>query len=220
MGAPVIKAIPREYAGTRFASTLEADWAANLDRLKIRWAYEPEGLVLPSGQWYRCDMWLPRIATWLEIKGGHNQRIDKPGDLQSAVLHAPGCSVAGMQAPRPRSGNAPATQRCSSCGHGPAFPFQLVVVGRAAERGGMVFEGAPCAEHPGPQIVLVKCGTCVQFSFADLSASPWMCRRCHSSGSVKVYQAGKVSFRQLEHRPASRSAGQKKPARRTAGARR
>ena len=80
-----IRAIPTKYRGTIFRSTLEADWAATLDTYKIDYQYEPEGLQLPSGEMYRPDFWLPRIRTYLEVKGLHGERVHKPEELRWAV---------------------------------------------------------------------------------------------------------------------------------------
>jgi hypothetical protein len=64
-----IKPIETRYAGCRFRSRLEARWAVVFDHLGLRWEYEPEGYVLPSGT-YLPDfrLHLPAGAVWLEIK--------------------------------------------------------------------------------------------------------------------------------------------------------
>ena len=76
-----IRAVPKTYAGVRFRSTLEADWAYNLDHFGIVWQYEPEAVQLPSGTYYRPDFYLPDIETWLEVKGPHDERIGKAIEL-------------------------------------------------------------------------------------------------------------------------------------------
>ena len=86
-----VTAVPMTYAGVRFRSTLEADWAATLDSLGIVWQYEPEAVRLPSGDLYRPDFYLPKIATWLEVKGPLGERLDKTIALAEAVCHFPGC---------------------------------------------------------------------------------------------------------------------------------
>lgn len=80
-----IKPIPTTYRGTRFASTLEADWAATFDFYGWTWEYEPVGVQLEDGQWYRPDFYLPSQRVWAEVKGPHNERIDKPAGLQSTL---------------------------------------------------------------------------------------------------------------------------------------
>jgi len=89
-----IKAVPTTYAGTRFQSTLEADWAATLDNLNIQWQYEPEAVQLPNGLRYRPDFYLPELTTWLEVKGPHNDRLDKAEELRAATEHQPDCETA------------------------------------------------------------------------------------------------------------------------------
>lgn len=64
----VIKAIETRYAGCRFRSRLEARWAVFFDTIGIKWEYEREGVVLPSGP-YLPDFWLPEFRAWVEIKG-------------------------------------------------------------------------------------------------------------------------------------------------------
>lgn len=72
-----IEALPSWYGGVTFRSKLEADWAATLDTLGIRWQYEPETVRLPSGVTYLPDFWLPEIRTWIEVKGTGVARIEK-----------------------------------------------------------------------------------------------------------------------------------------------
>lgn len=66
----MMKAIETHYKGYRFRSRLEARWAVFFDVLGLRWEYEPEGFVLPSGRRYLPDfrVYLSRGPTWLEIK--------------------------------------------------------------------------------------------------------------------------------------------------------
>lgn len=115
-----ITSIPRTYAGVRFRSTLEADWAATLDSLDVEWQYEPEGVQLPSGELYRPDFYLPRIATWLEVKGPLQDRLGKTRELAEAVFHFPDC-------------RGPRSEPCCP------WEYQLVVVGLAPVHGVMTW---------------------------------------------------------------------------------
>ena len=63
-----IKTIPTYYAGVRFRSRLEASYAMALDGLGVRWSYETEGYEI-EGTFYLPDIYLPKIKTFLEIKG-------------------------------------------------------------------------------------------------------------------------------------------------------
>jgi hypothetical protein len=72
-----MQAIPTTYAGTAFRSRLEASVAAHFDKIELAWEYEPEGFQLSDGQWYLPDFYLPKPKAWLEVKGPHNERIDK-----------------------------------------------------------------------------------------------------------------------------------------------
>jgi hypothetical protein len=65
------------YRGTQFRSTLEADWAATFDSLGWHWQYEPVAVQLEVGGAYLCDFHLPTQRVWCEVKGPHDERIDK-----------------------------------------------------------------------------------------------------------------------------------------------
>ncbi|MFI6496851.1 hypothetical protein [Nonomuraea typhae] len=80
-----IQAVPLTYKGIKFRSSLEADWAATFDELDIYWQYEPMGLLLPSGQRYLPDFFLPSINTWAEVKGPHWERFDKAVELRQTL---------------------------------------------------------------------------------------------------------------------------------------
>jgi len=138
-----INPVPVTYVGVRFRSTLKADWAATLDSLGIVWQYEPEAVRLPSGETYRPDFYLPRIATWLEVKGPHEQRLGKTLELAEAVFHFPSCPGGSMCCPG---------------------EYQLVVVGRAPERGLMTWDlldqigGEPWEDGTFQQCTHSDCG--------------------------------------------------------------
>lgn len=51
----MIKAIETLYNGYRFRSRLEARWAVFFDSLGVKYEYEPEGFLLPSGKYYLPD---------------------------------------------------------------------------------------------------------------------------------------------------------------------
>lgn len=84
-GRPGIKAVPKWYKDTHFRSTLEADWAAMFDTLGWFWEYEPEAVELPDGTRYRPDFRLPAQKVWCEVKGPHNERLEKAVALQDAL---------------------------------------------------------------------------------------------------------------------------------------
>jgi hypothetical protein len=65
----MMAAKPVVYRDIQFRSTLEANWARTLDGLSISWQYEPWLYHAPSGERYLPDFWLPRIRTFLEVKG-------------------------------------------------------------------------------------------------------------------------------------------------------
>jgi hypothetical protein len=72
-----ITSIPTTYNGVRFRSTLEADWAATFDTLGWYWQYEPVAVETAGGEPYLCDFHLPTQRVWCEVKGPHNERIEK-----------------------------------------------------------------------------------------------------------------------------------------------
>lgn len=79
------RAIPREYNGITFRSSLERDWAATLDHYSIEWSYEPQTIELPSGAGYVPDFWLPRVRTFIEVKGVGVPGRYKPEELAKAL---------------------------------------------------------------------------------------------------------------------------------------
>lgn len=80
-----VEAKPTTYAGVTFRSKLEAQWAYTLDYYGIRWEYEPETVTLPSGARYLPDFRLPDLATVIEAKGPHMQRLDKTREYARQV---------------------------------------------------------------------------------------------------------------------------------------
>ena len=64
----MIPAIPTRHAGVLMRSRLEARYAVFFDRLGIRWEYEPQGFLLPSGDGYLPDFWLPDLGCYVEVK--------------------------------------------------------------------------------------------------------------------------------------------------------
>lgn len=72
-----LRAISTVYNGTKFRSRLEASFAQHFDQRGMPWVYEPEAFALSDGTNYLPDFWLPTARTWVEIKGPHNERIDK-----------------------------------------------------------------------------------------------------------------------------------------------
>jgi hypothetical protein len=80
-----IEPIPMEYNGTKFRSTLEADWAATFDTLRWHWQYEPVAVKTVVGEAYLCDFHLPNQRVWCEVKGPHNERLDKVRDFYETV---------------------------------------------------------------------------------------------------------------------------------------
>jgi len=56
------------YAGHYFRSRLEAKWAVYFDAIGVKWTYEPEGYVLPSGAKYLPDFYFPDYKVYGEIK--------------------------------------------------------------------------------------------------------------------------------------------------------
>ena len=111
--APRIRAVPLSYAGVTFRSTLEADWAHNLDMLSIGWSYEPWAVELGNGIRYLVDFHLPSRNTWLEVKGPHNERLHKTRQFARQLTTDP----FDHRSP-------------------------LVVIGREANRGFLTFHGA------------------------------------------------------------------------------
>lgn len=71
-----MKAIPTTYQGVTYRSRLEASWAKTLDGLSIGHAYEPRGYQV-GDYWYLPDFELVALRTVCEVKGSHDERLDK-----------------------------------------------------------------------------------------------------------------------------------------------
>ena len=166
MNRNAIAAVPAEYSGVRFRSTLEADWAATLDVLGVEWQYEPVAVQLPSGVAYRPDFYLPRIATWLEVKGPHGERLGKTRELANAVCHPPDC------------------HRGAECGgECDAFwnPHQCVVVGLAPVRGEITSYLIDLNLDEDDYDALIRCGSCGAWWWCGSGA--YGCRAHRRGGS-------------------------------------
>lgn len=79
-----IKPIRTWYGGRWYRSKLEADWAATFDRFNWAFTYETTGLDV-NGTYYLPDFYLKTSRTWCEVKGDHDERIDKPRELADAL---------------------------------------------------------------------------------------------------------------------------------------
>ena len=68
--------IETKYGNTLFRSKLEASYAATFDKFGIVWSYEPEGYETDAGR-YLPDFFLENLNTFFEVKGPHEQNLDK-----------------------------------------------------------------------------------------------------------------------------------------------
>lgn len=169
-----IEPVPVTYAGVRFRSTLEADWAAMLDSLGIVWQYEPEAVRLPSGELYRPDFYLPRIATWLEVKGAHEERLGKTRELAQAVFHFPDCD-----------GEDDDGGRCCE------EEYQLVVVGLAPERGlATWYLLDQVGGEPWQDGALQRCASCGAWWWHGLGSYGCRAHRRHQGGDEDFGEPG------------------------------
>lgn len=72
------QSIPTVYAGIRFRSKLEADWARAFDAIGVFWEYEKQGYYF-GNTFYLPDFFLPHSKQWVEVKGEW-----EPADLKKA----------------------------------------------------------------------------------------------------------------------------------------
>ena len=105
----MVQAIQTRYGGYRMRSRLEARWAVFFDTLGLRWAYEIEGLRVPTPRGkinYLPDFWLPEPAQWIEVKGLLNmESVDRLCAIASSLAECgEGNDVVVLgEVPRPRS---------------------------------------------------------------------------------------------------------------------
>lgn len=180
----MLRPIPTWYQGIKFASTLEADWAATFDDWGWFWQYEPEGIQLPSGTWYRPDFHLPDQKVWCEVKGPHNERISKAAELQEALFAE---EEEWLQ-----------------------FDAHLVVILRPPGPGDTaMWEGALSRQD----MVLMRCSECEHLVWMDYEGL-WSCRHHLATNWAKnkpwrpdgaLYRPDQLSFTRVP-RPPSRGA--------------
>lgn len=157
MTTTAIRAIPMTYRGTRFRSTLEADWAATFDSLGwISWSYEPEPVQIGNLS-YLPDFYLYNQRLWCEAKGPHDERIDKPRAVQRAL---------DLECDRAMSGDESAEWWLAT------GPSPLVVILRPPGPGDMACWEAASNEH---DIHLAECVQCEHYYFVDMQGD-WSCR--------------------------------------------
>ncbi len=56
-----------------------------LDSMKIDWKYESKSFLLKNGRGYLPDFYLPKIKTWIEVKGSEKQLSSELYDLECFV---------------------------------------------------------------------------------------------------------------------------------------
>jgi hypothetical protein len=80
-----MKPIETKWKGWRFRSRTEARWAVFLDAAGIKFDYEPEGVLLPSGPYlpdfrlrdFEHPSGFEEASVWLEIKGGEATETER-----------------------------------------------------------------------------------------------------------------------------------------------
>lgn len=82
----MIKSINTHYDGHYFRSRLEARWAAFFVKAGIQYTYEPEGVVLPNGECYLPDFYLPLLNCYAEVKPGLRMNEWDEQDLKKATI--------------------------------------------------------------------------------------------------------------------------------------
>lgn len=174
MTTQTIEAQPAWYAGVQFRSRLEANWAETLDRLRIKWVYEPERVDLPSGVAYLPDFKLTQIGTWLEVKGDNIPRVEKARELaREVVCHCP--DKAACTCPWPGG--------------------VIVLIGHPSLRTvGTRFGTMRWSDGLGVSAHLIKCENCSEYSWVRLRHS-LECRRClHQQKGGHLISSGELEF--------------------------
>lgn len=77
MDIEVIDAKKVAFGGHTYDSQLEADWAATLSKLGVEFIAHPGSLQLNDGDRYEPDFLLVNEDILLEVKGPHNDRLEK-----------------------------------------------------------------------------------------------------------------------------------------------
>lgn len=183
-----MEAIPRHHDGVYFRSSLEADWAATLDALNIAWKYEPEGILLDSGDAYVPDFHLPEIGTWLEVKGNGVPREEKAREFARMRV----CKCAGKWC------------RCDWPGG------EVVLIGRPSVRSSgeqrMRFGAMHWEDALGGNAWLAQCEHCGTYSwcrprhFLGCRACRRRFQNCHllNSGEVEFRRSARPKYMEID----------------------
>lgn len=119
MKMPRINAKETFYKGYRFRSRLEARWAVFFDALGVKYEYEPQGFMLPSGKCYLPDFKIKCYGTrgdfcntpfdlWIEVKGEMTQEdADKIHEFAGQIVYYDQWSMYKIENPVLVVGNIP-----------------------------------------------------------------------------------------------------------------
>ncbi len=116
----VLRSLSTRHLGLIFRSRLEARWAEYFKRLGVTWCYEPEGFVLPNGQGYCPDFFLPQLNCFAEVKpqGDDFHKARLLATTGKTVLLLEGLPHRMMRVLRPGDANAPSEDICCFWIHG------------------------------------------------------------------------------------------------------
>lgn len=177
--SPAMEARRIWYDQTWFRSSLEADWAATMHSLSLEWLYEPEKFRLPENGWYLPDFYLPKIGTWIEVKGENVPRVEKARELA-----------------RLRCCHCPTTCIC-------AFPGgEIVLIGQSSTTG---YKGERYLRYGalrwkdglGRTASLFKCRACDSYSWVRFDHRA--CRQCGERvGHGHLIGSGEIEFRKAD----------------------
>lgn len=82
-----MKYTPQEHDlfGVRFRSSLEAAWATFFNDCNEPWEYEQYTFTVGNNARYTPDFYLPDSDTFIEVKGAHDERLEKAVALAHAL---------------------------------------------------------------------------------------------------------------------------------------
>lgn len=166
-----MKPIATTYNGIRFRSRLEARVALMLDTHGIEWHYEPEGYELSDGTRYLPDFWLPRIRTYIEVKGEHVPGEDKTRRFA--------LELNGWGDGRPEVVDQDEIDDAWT------HPETLVLIGRLGAHFSGKGERLSAINALGASVISIQCKTCTTNQWVNIGG--FRCRACSADMRWEAY---------------------------------
>jgi hypothetical protein len=157
-----VKAVPTTYAGIEFRSRLEARTAMLLNQHQLDWHYEAEAFELSDGTRYLPDFWLPKIGTYIEVKGQNVPGVEKAERFAADLTGENGRGFAAD----------PDGQVDREWMH----PTHMVIIASLGTRFAAPGERLSVVNALGASVVAMECSSCRTRQWLNIGG--FVCRAC------------------------------------------